>query len=131
MLWDVEEPAAPFGLLDVRGGGADIEAARTLLDPELARRLRQRARALGVSAASLFHLAWGLVVARTSGRRDAVFGTVLLGRMQGGAGADRAPGMFINTLPIRVEIGEEGVASSVRRVHASLAALLGHEHASL
>jgi arthrofactin-type cyclic lipopeptide synthetase C len=39
--------------------------------------------------------------------------------------------MFINTLPLRVEIGEAGAAASVRRVHALLAELLRHEHASL
>jgi amino acid adenylation domain-containing protein len=51
--------------------------------------------------------------------------------MQGGPGVDRSVGMFINTLPIRVEIGEEGVAASVGRVHALLGQLLHHEHASL
>jgi amino acid adenylation domain-containing protein len=86
---------------------------------------------LGVSAASLFHLAWGLVVSRTPGGSDAVFGTVLFGRMQSMAGAARTPGMFINTLPILVEIGEEGAEASVRAVHGLLAELLRHEHAPL
>jgi len=131
MLGDVDEPTAPFGLSNVQGNGVDIEEARMVLEPELARRLRERARGLGVSAASLFHLAWGLVLSRASGRKDAVFGTVLFGRMQGGAGVDWTPGVFINTLPLRVEIGDEGVEASVRRVHALLAELLRHEHASL
>ena len=66
MLGDVEEPTAPFGLLDAQGDGSGIEEARIELETVLARRLRERARALGVSAASLCHLAWAQVLARVS-----------------------------------------------------------------
>ena len=131
MLGDVDEPTAPFGLLDVQGDGSGIEQARLALDNDLARRLRANARRLGVSAASLCHLAWAQVLSKVSGREDVVFGTVLFGRMQGGEGADRVMGLFINTLPVRISVGEEGVEASVRRTHALLADLLRHEHASL
>ena len=47
------------------------------------------------------------------------------------AGADRAMGLFINTLPVRLDLDETGVEDSVRRTHARLAELLRHEHASL
>ncbi|MGH8566236.1 MAG: amino acid adenylation domain-containing protein [Gammaproteobacteria bacterium] len=131
LLGDVEEPTAPFGLLDVRGEGRGIAEARLELDAGLAQRLRERARKLGVSAASLCHLAWAQVLARASGREEVVFGTVLFGRMQGGAGVERMMGLFINTLPVRIRVGEEGVEASVRGTHTLLADLLRHEHASL
>jgi amino acid adenylation domain-containing protein len=131
MLADIDEPTVPFGLLDVYGDGSNIEEARIRLDADLAHRLRANARRLGVTAASLFHLAWAQVLAKASGREDVVFGTVLFGRMQGGAGADTVMGLFNNTLPIRISIGEEGVVASVRKTHALLAYLLRHEHASL
>src|SRR5476651_356951 len=51
--------------------------------------------------------------------------------MQGGEGADRALGMFINTLPLRVAVGGQGVRAGVKATHSRLTALLGHEHASL
>ena len=131
MLGDVDEPTTPFGLTDVRGDGSDVAETRQRLDASLARRLRERARALGVTTASLFHLAWAQVVARASGRDDVVFGTVLLGRMQAGEGGDRAPGLFMNTLPIRIRVDEESVQEAVWRTHMQLAQLLGHEHAPL
>ena len=84
-------------------------------EAELSRRLRGRARVQGVSAASLCHLAWGQVLARSRGREEVVFGTVLFGRMQGGGGADRVVGMFINTLPVRVRVGEQSVEEGLRR----------------
>ncbi|MFX8016091.1 hypothetical protein ABTK76_19490, partial [Acinetobacter baumannii] len=65
MLGKVEEPTAPFGLLDVQGDGAGVEEAHLELAPELAERLRSQARALGVSAASLFHMAFAQLLARS------------------------------------------------------------------
>jgi amino acid adenylation domain-containing protein len=130
MLGDVEEPTAPYGLLEVRGDGSNVEEARMELDVNLAGRLRERARAMGVSAASVWHVAWGRVLGLVSGREDVVFGTVLFGRM-GGGGADHMLGSFITTLPIRIGVGEESVEWSVRRTHARLGELVRHEHASL
>ncbi|MET0400432.1 MAG: amino acid adenylation domain-containing protein, partial [Longimicrobiaceae bacterium] len=131
LLGDVDEPTAPFGLLDVHGDGAELAQARLEVDAELGVRLRARTRALGVSVASVCHVAWGQVLARVSGRRDVVFGTVLFGRMQGGEGADRVLGPFINTLPVRIRVGAEGALASVRRTQVLLASLVRHEHAPL
>ncbi|MEL4170514.1 condensation domain-containing protein, partial [Pseudomonas sp. ZS001] len=105
MLGGVDEPTLPFGLQDVRGDNAVMEETRQDVAIDLSQRLRAQARRLGVSAAALHHLAWAQVLGRVSGREKVVFGTVLMGRMQGGEGADRALGMFINTLPICVPVG--------------------------
>ena len=131
LLGEVDEPTAPFGLADVQGEGVGIVAAGRELDASLAGRVRACARALGVSAASVFHVAWAQVLARASGREDVVFGTVLFGRMHGGAGVERALGLFINTLPVRIHVGEVAAGVSVRETHVQLAQLLRHEHAPL
>ena len=131
VLGDVDEPTVPYGLSDVRGDGSGVGEAWREVDARLAGRLRQIAKALGVSVASVFHLAWALTVARVSGRDDVVFGTVLLGRLQGVEGADQALGMLINTLPVRIRFGLSSVEESVRKTHQLLTELMRHEHASL
>ncbi|WP_370906527.1 condensation domain-containing protein [Ensifer sp. WSM1721] len=70
-------------------------------------------------------------MALSSGREQVVFATVLFGRMQAGTGADRAMGLFINTLPVRLDLDGTGVEESLRITHARVAELLTHEHASL
>ncbi|MGN6316590.1 amino acid adenylation domain-containing protein, partial [Trinickia sp.] len=131
MLADVDEPTLPYGLVDVREGGDTIAQARYEIDTALSHRLRALSRGMGVSAASLFHLAWAHVLGKLSGREDVVFGTVLLGRWQAAEGAERALGLFINTLPIRVRVGALGSRDALLATHGTLSGLLGHEHAPL
>ncbi|MER8537778.1 condensation domain-containing protein, partial [Mesorhizobium sp. M1023] len=131
MLADIDEPNLPFGLSEVHGDGSGVGEAHRMLPQALNDRLREQARRLGVSLASLCHLAWGQVVARSSGRQQVVFGTVLFGRMHAGTGADRTMGLFINTLPVRLDLDGTGVAANVRATHRRLCELLAHEHASL
>ncbi|WP_245472434.1 non-ribosomal peptide synthetase [Rhizobium jaguaris] len=130
-LADIDEPTLPFGLSEVRGDGSGVGEAHRMLPQGLNDRLRHQARRLGVSLASLCHLAWGQVVALSSGRQQVVFGTVLFGRMHAGTGANRAMGLFINTLPVRLDLDGTGVKESVRITHRRLSELLAHEHDSL
>ncbi|BEO82635.1 non-ribosomal peptide synthetase [Serratia marcescens] len=131
LLADIDEPSLPFGLSDVHGEGRDISTAHLALPHTLNQQLRRQARRLGVSLASLCHLAWAQVLARATGRDEVVFGTVLLGRMQAGDGAERALGLFINTLPLRLDVNDIGAESAVLQAHIRLSGLLAHEHAPL
>ncbi|KAF9118646.1 hypothetical protein BGX30_004442, partial [Mortierella sp. GBA39] len=132
MLADFVTPSLPFGLTDTFADATMLKASFRSLPQELNKKLRGQAKRLNVSLASICHLAWALVVARSSGQKQVVFGTVLLGRMQA---ASRAMGVFINNLPIRIDVDDKDstrtAEESVRETHSRLAALLEHEHASL
>ena len=131
MLHDVDAPTAPYGLIDVQGDGSNITEARELIDSTLSTRLRKQAQLLSISPASVFHLAYAHVLARLSGRDDVVFGTMLLGRMQGGEGSERALGLLMNALPIRIKVDNRDITTAVRDTHRNLFELVLHEHAPL
>ncbi|PHM37254.1 Amino acid adenylation [Xenorhabdus mauleonii] len=128
---DIDEPTAPFGILKVKTDGEPVKEARLPLAPELADAIRSQARRLGISPGVLFHVAWAQVLAQTSGRDDVVFGSVLLGRLQGGAGAAQVLGMFINTLPMRLSLRQRTVQETVQDAYHGLMMLLEHEQAPL
>ena len=131
MLETVEEPSAPYGLLDVWGDGTEITETRVSLNRALSLQIRKCAQRYRVSAASICHVAWGRVLSLLCNSEDVVFGTVLFGRMQGGEGSDYTLGMYINTLPIRIRVNDESVEKEVRSTHTLLAQLLYHQHAPL
>jgi len=131
MLADIAEPTLPYGLQDVQGDGLGIAELSQPINPLLGQRLRAQARQLGVSAASLFHLGWAQVLAVLTSKQNVVFGTVLMGRMQGAEATERALGIFINTLPLRVDVDAQGVRAAVEATHKRLTTLMRHEHAPL
>jgi amino acid adenylation domain-containing protein len=131
MLGDITTPTAPFDLRDVHGDGSQMVEVKHELPTDLALRMRQQVRCMGATPAALCHLAWALVLSRCCNQEDVVFGTVLFGRMQGGAGIERALGMFINTLPLRITCDKRTVAESLHETQQKLLALMRHEHASL
>jgi len=130
-LAGVEPLAAIPGL----GGKAvdenDLHSHTATLDAAQSELLRKQARHHGASLASLLHLAWAQVLGSLSGRDEVVLGTVLLGRTMAGHGADRALGMFINSLPLRISLAAGSLSQALTQTHAQLASLLGHEDAPL
>lgn len=129
MLGDVDSISAPFGIVDIRCGA--INDIQIPLDRELASALRRQCQQQGMAAAAYFHAAWALVLAACCDRQDVVFGTVLSGRLQGIEGGDTMPGVFINTLPVRVKLAAKTVEQLLRQTNSALHQLLNFEYVSL
>ena len=102
------------------------------LDDEVATTIAGAARQAGLTLAAVIQGSWGLALARLTGARDVVFGTLVSGRPPEVADTDRLVGMFINTIPVRVRI-EPGatVAQTLAAVQDAQAALTGSHHLSL
>ncbi|MFJ6141685.1 condensation domain-containing protein, partial [Kitasatospora sp. NPDC092286] len=114
------------------GASALPEQLRAELRPGLTDALSALARRLGVTVNTVVQGAWGLLLSRLTGRRDAVFGATASGRSPELPGADRMIGLFINTLPVRVRwCPEESVAEVLNRLQEEQSRLLPHQHIGL
>ncbi|WP_168176589.1 non-ribosomal peptide synthetase [Williamsia sp. 1135] len=72
------------------------------LDPELHSEVVAACRESGVTIGTFFQAAWGVVLARLTGRPDAVFGTSVSGRSPDLPGSESIIGLLFNTIPVRV-----------------------------
>lgn len=93
--------------------------------------LSRCARTVGVTPNTLIQTAWACVVAVLTGHDDAVLGVVTSGRPSELDGIDNTIGLFINTLPVRVDLHGDSLASILRTHARAQAELADHTSASL
>lgn len=102
------------------------------LPAELTAELTELARVHSVTMNTLVQAAWGMLLARLTGRDDVVFGSTVSGRPPELDGVEQAIGLFINTLPVRVRLAEDDtVAALLSRISAEQTELLAHQHLGL
>ncbi|MGM1050340.1 MAG: condensation domain-containing protein, partial [Bacillota bacterium] len=70
-------------------------------------KIREFAKATGVSLASILYCAWGILVQKLNNADDIMFGTTISGRSHDIKGIENMVGLFINTIPLRVQTGKE------------------------
>ncbi|MBQ1099161.1 amino acid adenylation domain-containing protein [Streptomyces sp. b94] len=130
-LAGVEEPTrlAP-GFEGVGDEGlAQIEVA---LPPEVSDQLNRRASTLGVTINTFVQGAWALLLGALTGRQDVVFGATVSGRPAAVTDVETMVGMFINTLPVRVEYTPADTLTDVlNRLQGRQAGLLDHHYYGL
>ncbi|MGW1978274.1 amino acid adenylation domain-containing protein [Streptomyces sp. NPDC001889] len=100
--------------------------------PELAAALHTLTRSRGLTTATLVQAAWGLLLARRTGRTDVVLGTAVSGRPPEIPGVETMVGLFINTVPVRVRLDPaEPLGALLERLQAEQSRLLGHQYPGL
>ncbi|MFN7945820.1 MAG: amino acid adenylation domain-containing protein [Blastocatellia bacterium] len=100
---------APTSLRVDRAASTDESASAyaeesLLLSAELTAALQALARQRQLTLNTLAQGAWALLLARYSGDNDVLFGATVSGRPTDLPGAEQMIGLFINTLPVRVQV---------------------------
>ena len=105
----------------------DLELPETL-----SHRLTDCARQHGLTMNTLVQGAWAVLLSRYTGERDVCFGATVSGRPAELTGADEILGIFITTLPVRVDVDGEGdVVSWLRALQDEQARARGFDAVSL
>ncbi|MFE2728096.1 amino acid adenylation domain-containing protein [Kitasatospora sp. NPDC059327] len=130
-LADLEGPTlvAP----DVADRAGVLPQQRTIeLSEEFTTQLGALARQCSATVSTVIQAAWGILLARTTGRDDVVFGATVSGRPPELPGVERMVGLFINTLPVRVRLRtDETVQEFLTRLQCGQAELTDHHHLGL
>ncbi len=114
-------PAGPhrYGELSFTFSTAETEQMQAML------------RANRLTIGTLVQGAWALALSSYSGMPDVTFGVTVSGRPAGLAGSEQMLGCFINTLPMRVQVGGDTVAHWLDGVQQQQIALHDHSHTPL
>jgi amino acid adenylation domain-containing protein/non-ribosomal peptide synthase protein (TIGR01720 family) len=121
----------PAGRDDALAEG-ETGVERKRLPQPLTARLRSRARRRHLTLSTLIEAAWALLLARYSGERAVVFGTTVSGRPAALAGVEKMVGLFINTLPMRVEVRPgESPATLMKRIQSLQSEMRQYEFSPL
>jgi amino acid adenylation domain len=124
------EPPTP--LASPSSDDTACDRARVRLSASVTASLVRQAATAGVTLNTLVQAAWALVLARTTGARDVVFGAVVSGRPHDLPGVESMVGLFVNTLPVRVQLRDgDSTADLLTRLQDEQAPLVDHHHARL
>ncbi|MGH3800772.1 MAG: amino acid adenylation domain-containing protein, partial [Pseudonocardiaceae bacterium] len=120
---------------------AAVEAARTPVIPEhvlievpddLVTALHDQGRRHGVTLNTIVQGTWGLLLGRLTGSQDVVFGNTVAGRPPAIPGIETMIGLFINTLPVRVQLPPtEPLIALLTRLQDEQSRLTAHQHLGL
>jgi natural product biosynthesis luciferase-like monooxygenase protein len=130
----LDEVTAPTALPRRSGGGrtpGSWHVREAPISDGMAESLDAAAREFGVTVNTLVQGAWALALSTFSGEHRVTFGAIRGGRSGTLPGIDQSVGLFINTVPLAVEVDPEARLSDfLQEVRDRWVAMRAHEHAS-
>ncbi|MEA2692206.1 MAG: hypothetical protein QOJ16_1593, partial [Acidobacteriota bacterium] len=110
----------------------DYQRRESRLPAGVLARLLRFARQHQLTLSAVAQSLWGLLLARSSGEEDVVFGAVVSGRPAELPGVETMIGLFINTLPVRVHVArDQAVLAWLAEQMARQIELRRFEHSAL
>jgi amino acid adenylation domain-containing protein len=107
-------------------GAYDLRTVAAAIPADVAAAAGKTAAALQVTMGVFLQTVWGVTVANFHHADDVVFGTVVSGRPATLTGADRMLGLFINAVPVRVDLSGAFADAAVRLQRDAVAAEAHH-----
>ncbi len=102
------------------------------LSAGLTEKLQAIARKNQLTLNTLVQGVWAILLARYAGQDDVVFGATVSGRPPELEGVESIPGLFINTLPIRVQLSDEETAiAMLKKIQSDAVAIREYEYSPL
>ncbi len=93
-------------------GASELLETELVWDEDRTQRWTERTRAAGWTASTTVQAAWALLLHRYGAPHDVVFGATVSGRPATLGDLERRVGLYINTVPVRVQVPEH---DSIRR----------------
>jgi len=110
----------------------DLRGLDCWMSEEGTEELRTVARSYGLTLNTLVQGAWALLLSQYSGRRDLVFGATVSGRQSSLPGVEAMVGLFINTLPVRVQVSPDAtLVSWLEKIQEQQVEMRQYEHTPL
>ncbi|MFM0381669.1 AMP-binding protein, partial [Paraburkholderia strydomiana] len=128
-----DDPATLTASLgEPRAAEPGAHARRCALDEALVARLHATARRHEITLNTLMQGAWAVLLARYGHRRQVSYGTTLSGRPAHLPGVERMLGLFINTLPVQVDVDASAdLGAWLHKLQGELMELRHYEHTPL
>ncbi|MER5771119.1 amino acid adenylation domain-containing protein [Streptomyces sp. NPDC001985] len=131
MLAGVDEPTVVASTAPPGAAPLPRLTMRSLEGPALDA-LLARVRSLNLTLNTVAQVAWAVLLHRLTGREDTTFGVTVSGRPEEVPGIESSIGLFINTVPARIELrADEPLDALCRRVQRDAAEQRAHGYVGL